>query len=138
MRTIYQVSRSVSGGSWADVGEPAPSLEQAFELAGRPDADDWFLWDDPRWKLRPEVAATIKMNAIITPERIPETDADRIELAADLLLNFGSFDGDHHKMWAIDQALRLLLGERYEQTITEWRAGEDGPYTYDWDTGIAP
>lgn len=34
--------------------------------------------------------------------------------------------------------LRVLSGDRYDQTITEWCAGEDGPETYEWDTGIAP
>lgn len=138
MRTTYIVARSIGGADWEDLPEPVNSLPEAFAAAGRPDAADWFLWDDPRWRLKREVSTGIEMDAIIRPERLPDTDTDRIELAAEMLLHNGGFDGDHHKMWAIDQALRLLLGDRYDQAIAEWRDGEDGPETYDWDTGIAP
>lgn len=74
----------------------------------------------------------------IFPEEIPESDADRIQLATAMLLDNGWIDGGYHKMWVIDQVLRVLTGDRYEQVITEWCAGEDGPDTYHWDEGIAP
>lgn len=74
----------------------------------------------------------------ITTENVPETDGDRIELAVGLVLDYGQTDGGHHKMWVLDQVVRVLLGDRYEQSITEWCAGEDGPGTYSWDVGIAP
>jgi len=49
----------------------------------------------------------------------------------------GGFDGGHHKMWVIDQMIRILADD-YEAWVTEYRDGEDGPETYDWDEGIAP
>lgn len=70
--------------------------------------------------------------------------ADREELvrqgdrAIDLAIRYGGIDGGHHKMWVIDQMLRALTGVSYEQIIRESCDGEDGPETYDWDTGIAP
>jgi hypothetical protein len=54
------------------------------------------------------------------------------------LIRWGQFDGDHHKAWAIDQAVRELTGERYEATIADACAGEHGPETYGWDEGIPP
>lgn len=65
-------------------------------------------------------------------------DNKRIEKAVELAINFGGIDGAHHKTWVIDQMLRILTGENYEQTIKEACSGEDGENTYDWETGIAP
>lgn len=52
----------------------------------------------------------------------------------------GVCDGDHHKMWVIDQMVRALC--RTEEVYNEWVAafcdGEDGPDTYEWEEGIAP
>ena len=58
--------------------------------------------------------------------------------AIDIAMQFGQIDGDHHKTWVIDQMVRVLAGSKYEEIIREFCAGEDGPNTYEWDTGIAP
>jgi len=74
----------------------------------------------------------------VVPEQVPESDSDRIELAVEMLLENGQTDGDHHKAWVIDQTLRLLLGDEYDDAIRGYMDGEDGPETYSWDEGIAP
>jgi hypothetical protein len=73
----------------------------------------------------------------------------RVKNALDMA-QWGSFDGAHHKMWAIDQIVRALTGctrhddsmgtdsREYQQWVAEFEMGEDGPHTYEWDTGIAP
>ena len=61
-----------------------------------------------------------------------------IQQTIDLAIRYGGFDGAHHKMWVIDQMVRLLTGDNYEQVIREACDGEDGPDTYEWDCGIAP
>lgn len=66
------------------------------------------------------------------------SERERIERAVDLGIRYGQIDGEHHKTWVIDQMLRALLGDAYEATVKASCAGEDGPNTYDWDTGIAP
>lgn len=66
------------------------------------------------------------------------TDADKINQGLHILLRFGQIDGDHHKAWAIDQAVRFLAGDRYDQLIKDHCEGWDGPNTYSWDVGIAP
>jgi hypothetical protein len=58
--------------------------------------------------------------------------------ALDTLRRLAGFDGDHHKSYAIDQAVRALTGDRYDQWVAEYQAGEDGPHTYTWNKGIAP
>lgn len=75
----------------------------------------------------------------------------------------GGCDGEHHKQWVIDQMVRALTGcpmvmvlnpsanggaglmveaqgesAEYRQWVADVKAGEDGPETYEWDTGIAP
>lgn len=67
-----------------------------------------------------------------------ETDTERVQIALELLANYGQEDGQHHQRWVIDQAVRILAGNGYEQWIADYRDGEDGPETYSWDEGIAP
>lgn len=70
-----------------------------------------------------------------------------------LIEHYGGIDGEHHKQWVIDQIVRIITGPRLRETlsgkfetipstydawVTAMKAGEDGPDTYDWDTGITP
>jgi hypothetical protein len=66
------------------------------------------------------------------------SDAEKIEKALDLILQYGGIDGAHHKMWVIDQVARVLTGDGYEQWVAAAKDGEDGPETYGWDEGIPP
>ena len=86
----------------------------------------------------------------------------RIDKALALAVKYGGIDEDHHKTWVIDQMVRALTGcptvqqegtdthgkkyicnalgesEEYRELVRRARGGEDGPETYDWNTGIAP
>lgn len=67
------------------------------------------------------------------------TDKEKIDEAVDMILGCGHIDGGHHKMWVLDQTLRILVGDQYDSIIAAFEdADEDGENTYDWDTGIAP
>jgi len=72
--------------------------------------------------------------------RIKELEAEnaKIKVAKEIILEYGGIDGDHHKQWLLDQTLRILCGDDYELVLNAWRLGEDGPFTYEWDEGIAP
>lgn len=61
-----------------------------------------------------------------------------IEQALAVAHQYGGIDGAHHKTWVIDQMVRALTGDSYDAWVTEHKAGEDGPETYEWDTGIPP
>lgn len=65
-------------------------------------------------------------------------DTERVRQALDLAVKHGGRMEAHHKAWCIDQMVRILAGDRYEQIVREAKAGEDGPETYAWDEGIAP
>ena len=62
----------------------------------------------------------------------------RVKCAIDLACSYGDIAGGHHKMWVIDQMVRILAGDQYTEVIKAACDGQDGPHTYDWDTGIAP
>lgn len=76
---------------------------------------------------------------------------------------YGQIDGDHHKLWVLDQVVRILngtpiimkiaswdngqteerfeLGESpkaYDKWVENYKDGEDGPDTYGYDEGVAP
>lgn len=60
---------------------------------------------------------------------------ERIKAALDCA---SAVDGAHHKAWVIDQMVRALTGDDYEQWVKEYCDGEDGPDTYSWDEGMPP
>ncbi len=66
------------------------------------------------------------------------TEAERIADALDTITQYGGIDGAHHKQWTLDQVVRALTGEGYNDWVTAYKSGEDGPETYDWEEGIAP
>jgi hypothetical protein len=87
---------------------------------------------------------------------------NRIQNALHRAWKSGSVDGDHHKMWVIDQMVRELTGcpiitetakgsngkmyeyetlgesEAYKEFVRNAKDGEDGPETYSWETGTPP
>ncbi len=63
---------------------------------------------------------------------------EKLNAAIDHIFQYGGIDGAHHKMWTLDQAMRILAGDRYDEFVAKACAGEDGPATYEWDCGIAP
>ena len=67
-------------------------------------------------------------------------DKYNIDAAIILAVKFGGIDGDHHKMWVIDQMVRVLAesSQAYDKIVRNAKNGFDGPETYSWDVGIAP
>lgn len=68
----------------------------------------------------------------------PETGNERIDMAVQNAWDFSGYDGEHHKMWVIDQMVRVLLGDQYDAFVESYELPDedgDGPV---WDTGVAP
>lgn len=63
-----------------------------------------------------------------------ETGTGDAEKALRILIDHGMADGEHHKQWVIDQAIRALAGAYYKDLIEAYKEGD----TYDWEVGIAP
>jgi hypothetical protein len=82
------------------------------------------------------------------------TDEQKIKNALLAIDELSGYDGAHHKQWAIDQILRALLGcqkieneygfqhfgtnDAYKNWVGFYESGADGPFTYEWDAGVAP
>ena len=64
----------------------------------------------------------------------PICSEEKITKAIAVILDYAQIDGSHHKAWVLDQTLRILLGDKYEEIIEKYK--DDGQY--DWDCGIAP
>lgn len=54
---------------------------------------------------------------------------ERINKAVEVAREDGAEDGEHHKMWVIDQMLRVLIPDEYEEQF-----GSDQC----WDQGTPP
>lgn len=63
------------------------------------------------------------------------SDTEKIEGALSVIYQYSGIDGAHHKDWVIDQVVRNLTGDSYDQWVKEYE-GDDGEY--EWETGIAP
>jgi len=62
-------------------------------------------------------------------------EGDRVQKAVELILRYGMIDGAHHKQWILDQVLRVLLADSYNDTIAQYNTDDDyAP----WDAGIPP
>lgn len=141
MKTVYEVwFKPDANSTYERQGDSHPSLFAAQHATPFPNAADWrWANADERNHVPADESAEQRHGFwLIGEEQSAETDAERVQLATDLALEFGQTDGSHHKAWVIDQMVRILTGDRYEQVITEWREGEDGPETYSWDEGTAP
>ena len=65
-------------------------------------------------------------------------EKERIEAAVKIAWQYGQIDGNHHKMWVIDQMVRTLLGEKeYREWVVNYEK-PDGEDYWEWDIGIAP
>ena len=68
-----------------------------------------------------------------------EKDAiERRDEALALAKRFGGIQESHHQSWLLDQMCRVLLGDEYPQWVAEFEAGDNGPKTHQWQSGIAP
>ena len=70
-------------------------------------------------------------------KRIKELEEER-ESVLDLIFEYGQIDGEHHKTWVIDQIVRILTKDKYNEWIKNYVYDEETGDTYSWDKGIAP
>ena len=75
----------------------------------------------------------------IQKKQIEEMQA-KISKALDIAWAYGQVDGSHHKMWVIDQMVRILCGstEEYADWVMTYETPLSDEDYYIWDMGIAP
>jgi len=99
----------------------------------------------------------------VNQEDTPYKDYTPFDWGMYFIERYGHIDGDHHKMWVMDQVARLHKGTQVQIKLAQWTCGtkeyrvtlgeptqqyldwveemkcmEDGEYQYDYDEGIAP
>ena len=95
-----------------------------------------------------DLRITLEAGAISLPDGISVDDlTQRVQSALDLAVQYGGIDtgidedldkGVLNKAWVIDQMVRVLAGEDYDNLVARSCDGEDGPETYDWKVGVVP
>ena len=63
---------------------------------------------------------------------------EKIEKVLELLFQYGQIDGDHHKAWVIDQIVKILTKDKYDEWVRNYVYDEETGDTYSWYKGIAP
>ena len=64
---------------------------------------------------------------------------NKVNEALDFLYESGQVDGTHHKAWVIDQVVRILTGDGYDDWVANYEKpdeGDDPDDGYEWDVGI--
>ena len=76
-------------------------------------------------------------------EEMLEIKIKTLEEIEKVVVTDSQYDGDHHKAWVLDQVMRIIKGDKYEEFIKEYeysgmygKPGAEKEYT--WDEGIAP
>lgn len=56
-----------------------------------------------------------------------------------MIFDYGQLETADHKAWCLDQVAQILAdAPDYENRVTTYQDGEDGPETYLWDQGSRP
>lgn len=67
-----------------------------------------------------------------------DSSKKKIDGALHMIASYGTIDGDHHKMWLLDQLVRLLSKD-YDKWVKDYQeVDRNGENQYEWDEGIAP
>lgn len=77
------------------------------------------------------------MTDMTTQHPMPHlTDKQKVEAAIEVAMEYGFYDGDHHKQWTICQMLRVLMGEDGYNRLKATFEKESGGIPF--DEGSAP
>lgn len=77
--------------------------------------------------------------AVVTVLNMLKEKDKQIEKVLEIAFQYGQIDGDHHKTWVIDQIVRILTGEKYNEFVKGYETDEEtGEKEWTWENGIAP
>lgn len=50
---------------------------------------------------------------------------DKLKEIEDLIVKYGMIDGSHHKNWVIDQVMRIIKKDKYENFVRDYEYKDD-------------
>ena len=56
----------------------------------------------------------------------------------DKIFEYGGIDGAHHKQWVLNEIVKIITEDKYDDWVRAYQMGDDGFKTYIWDEGVAP
>lgn len=101
-------------------------LDKMFEFEGQ-SIDELKTW-----------SYKIVLGLIQKLEDTIKTRDTMIEQILDLIFQYGQIGGEHHKMWIIDQIVRILTVDKYDDWVKNYSYDTKTGDTYTWNIGIAP
>jgi hypothetical protein len=72
------------------------------------------------------------------------SDGAKLKAIINFIEEHGQVEGDHHRLYCIDQVLRIALGDDYNQWVKDFEAPQEEPgypgefWEDEWEIGIAP
>lgn len=140
MKTVFDLYHWDHPDACAEITYGFRTMLTAVSETGSRHPDQWIrLEHSDGWLLNPDPVTGRQTEWGVFERQQAETDAERVQLALELLAEDGQTDGEHHKAWVIDQVARILAGDRYEHFVAEYCSEDgDGESLYTWDEGIAP
>lgn len=72
------------------------------------------------------------------PGNLTGTLEERVAGALKVAFDYGAVDGERYKQWVIDQMVRALTGDQYEEWVRKFNFGLDGEDSQLWESGYAP
>lgn len=71
--------------------------------------------------------------------KVLKEEKDKTDKVLEIAFQYGQIDGDHHKTWVIDQMVRTLTGDKYDEFVKKYEIDEEtGEKEWTWENGIAP
>lgn len=134
------MSNKISNKNVANIEDDVKLVKRYLENSAYKETDSDFFknggWEMVDLEI-PKAMANILAEREQKDKRIQELEEER-KRVLDLIFEYGQIDGEHHKTWVIDQIVRILMKDQYDEWIKNYVYDEETGDIYSWDKGIAP
>lgn len=119
--------------SESEVGAAKAALRQRFErMRSQPDCTTYL-----RGAMKCGHEHARRLVEHLVEQQFFDEDRDRVQKAL-AIASYYSGTSERQKAWVIDQMVRALAGDRYDQVVQDACDGSDGSATHSWDCGVEP
>ena len=134
------MSNKTSDKNVANIEDDVELVKRYLENSAYKESDSDFFknggWEIVDLEI-PKAMVNILAEREQKDKRIQELEEES-KRVLDLIFEYGQIDGGHHKMWVIDQIVRILTKDGYNEWVKNYVYDEETGDIYSWDKGIAP